>query len=174
MLPRSAVREDRELVLVDDENQLRTVAVKVAWNDEETAAVEVGGELPDSPVVVTTVLGTVIDGTRVRATIDGKAPPPPQRPSSGQQGNGQGGQGRPGAGEGGKPSEDPNAGRGPATEQAQSTDNPRAQFAEWRKIVDAGKDLPEADKQRVRERIASGGRVPPWLKTAVEEMRRVE
>lgn len=181
VLPRGAVREDREVILVEGESELRKVPVRVAWNDEEFAAVEAGGELPASPVVVTTVLGTVIDGTKVRATIDGIAPPPPQRPSgNGQRGQGQGnGQGQQGQ-VGGKPGAD-GAGkkdqgqRRPAAQAGQGAGQPasgggdmRASFGEWRKLIDAGEPLPEEAQQRVRERIAAGGRVPPWLAAAVE------
>lgn len=176
VLPRGAVREDREIVVVDDEGLLLKVPVTVAWNDDELSAIKAGGKIPDSPVVVTTVLGTVIDGTKVRATIDGKAPPPPKRPS-GNAGNASRGQGaadgkpsRPaadGAGKSGKPAGRPQTNSQSSGESAPQNDQ-RARFTKWRDIIESGGTLPEEDKQQIRERIASGGRVPPWLRAAVE------
>ena len=194
VLPRSAVREDREIVLIDNEGLLRKVPVTVAWSDEEFSAIEASEQLPESPVVVTTVLGTVIDGTKVRATIDGVAPAPPQRPSgnaggkpSGGQGGDQSGAARPAAG--GKPDAAQPAAKPAAKSAAQPQTNSRAtretssseaagqpaavadqaaNFTQWRDIIESGGSLPEDDKQQVRDRIAAGGRVPPWLRAAVQ------
>ncbi len=174
VLPRSAVREDREIVIVDQESLIRKVPVTVAWNDEEFAAIESEGSLPDSPVVVTTVLGTVIDGTKVRATIDGKAPPPPERPAkaggSPASGKADGRQDQKGPATDGSKLQNTTAAqaRADASSQPLSDDERRARLKQWREIIESGGTLPEQDKQQVRERIAAGGRVPPWLRTAVE------
>ena len=186
VLPRSAVREDREIVLIDNEGLLRKVPVTVAWSDEEFSAIEASEQLPESPVVVTTVLGTVIDGTKVRATIDGVAPAPPQRPSgnaggkpSGRQGGDKSGGAKPAAG--GKPDTDKPAAQPQANKRATSETSSSeaagqpaavadqaANFTQWRDIIESGGSLPEDDKQQVRDRIAAGGRVPPWLRAAVQ------
>ncbi len=114
VLPRAALREDREVLLVNEESQLERREVTVLWSDETTAVIKDG--LAAGMVLVTTPLSTVTNGTPVRATVDGVAPPPLRRggPQSGGggrpdgQGNrGQGGQ-RPegqrqrGQGEGGQ------------------------------------------------------------------------
>lgn len=73
VVPRAALREDREVLLVNKENQLERRDVVVAWLDDSTAAISEG--LEAGAVLVTTPLSTVTSGTPVRATIDGKAPP---------------------------------------------------------------------------------------------------
>lgn len=87
VLPRSALREGREVLLVNKESQLERREVVVAWSDSETVAVSDG--LEAGAVLVITPLSTVTNGTPVRATIDGKAPPKRE--------------GRPGGKPGGKP-----------------------------------------------------------------------
>lgn len=84
VVPRAALREDREVLLVNGDSQLERREVTVAWADEESAAITDG--LEKGSVLVTTALSTVTNGTPVRATVDGKAPPPRQ---------GQRGEGRP-------------------------------------------------------------------------------
>ncbi len=103
VLPRAALREDREVLLVNSESQLERREVVVAWLDEETAAVSDG--LEAGAVLVTTPLSTVTNGTPVRATVDGKAPPRREGRPGGRGGNeggasrsdGQGGEGQRGA-----------------------------------------------------------------------------
>lgn len=87
VLPRAAVREGREVLLVNKDSELERREVMVVWSDEETAAVSEG--LEAGAVLVITPLSTVTNGTPVRATVDGKAPPKRQ--------------GRPGGKPGGKP-----------------------------------------------------------------------
>ncbi len=89
VLPRSAVREDREVLLVNKDNQLERREVTVAWADEQTAAIS--GGLEAGAVLVTTPLSTVTNGTPVRATIDGVAPPPPKGRRGGGAGKPEGG-----------------------------------------------------------------------------------
>ncbi len=74
VIPRSAIREGREIVLVDEEQTLQPTSVAVRWTDDQFAAIATEG-LPKNPVIVTTVLGTVLPGMKVRATIDGEANP---------------------------------------------------------------------------------------------------
>jgi len=104
VLPRSALREDREVLLVNKDNQLVRQEVVVAWADEQTATISDG--LEDGSILVTTPLSTVTNGTPVRATIDGKAPPPVEGRPKGKTGA----KGGDGAGKGkrgeGKPGED--------------------------------------------------------------------
>jgi len=89
VLPRAAIREDREVLLVTKESQLVRRDVIVAWADEQTAAISDG--LEEGSVLVITPLSTVTNGTPVRATIDGKAPPPVEgRPEGGAGGKGKG------------------------------------------------------------------------------------
>ncbi len=87
VVPRSAVREEREVLIVDEDSKLIRRAVNVAWSDEVLAAINTG--LNDDEILVLTPLSSVTDGTPVRATVDGVAPPPLQRRREGQgQGNG--------------------------------------------------------------------------------------
>jgi|GEM_PF-351856 len=73
VLPRAALREGREVLLVNKDSQLERREIVVAWSDEQTAAISGGLEAGD--VLVTTPLSTVTNGTPVRATVDGVAPP---------------------------------------------------------------------------------------------------
>lgn len=68
VIPRAAVREGREVILVDENNTLQPTAVNVMWVDQTYAAIS-PESLPQNPVIVTTVLGSVIAGTPVRATV---------------------------------------------------------------------------------------------------------
>jgi len=179
VVPRGAVREDREVVLVNKEGELSLQPVSVEWTDETVAALRATSpDLPDSPVIVTTVLGTVVDGTRVRATIDGKAPARrggnrPANASGGARAENAGGAkgGRPenaGGGKKGERGQGRPEGQNAQAGAGQGGNDPRAKFREWRGIIESGGSLPEEDMQRIRERIASGGRVPPWLREHVE------
>ncbi len=87
VVPRSAVREDREVLLVNGDSQLERREVNIAWADDETAAIKDDSLM--GAVLVTTAMSTVTNGTPVRATVDGVEPPPRRR--------GPGGAGRPGA-----------------------------------------------------------------------------
>ncbi len=116
VLPRSAVREDREVLLVNKDSQLERREVIVIWADEETATISDG--LEEGEVFVTTPLSTVTNGTPVRATIDGKAPAPAEERRQGKGGGDgklKGGQGAGGATRGeGNPDEKNPAGSKPA------------------------------------------------------------
>ncbi len=84
VIPRSALREDREVLIVDELNTLQTRPVNIVWKDAQVAVIDQG--LNQGDVLNLTALGSVTNGTRVRATIDGKAPPT-ERPA-GRPGNG--------------------------------------------------------------------------------------
>lgn len=70
VIPRSALREDREVLLVDELNTLQKRTVQVLWKDAEVAVI--GEGLEDGDVISLTSLGTVTNGSQVKATIDGK------------------------------------------------------------------------------------------------------
>ena len=82
VVPRSAVREEREVLVVDQNKQLFRRDVTVGWSDESVAAITEG--LSDDEVLVLTPLSTVTDGTPVQATIDGVAPEPVERKREGK------------------------------------------------------------------------------------------
>ena len=74
VVPRSVLREGREVLIVDDNNEIHRRSVNVAWSDDDVAAIDSG--LVEGDVLVLTPLSTVSDGTPVRATIDGVEPEP--------------------------------------------------------------------------------------------------
>jgi RND family efflux transporter MFP subunit len=80
VLPRSALRDGSEVLLVDDESRLQRRPVTVAWTDGEHAVVTAGLEAGE--VVNITPLAVAAGGTLVAATIDGVAPAPRRGPQS--------------------------------------------------------------------------------------------
>lgn len=126
VIPRSALREDKSVLLVDDIGTLQSRDVVVAWKDAEVAVISSGLEAGD--ILNITSLGSITNGTRVKATIDGIAPQQEQR---------------------GKPS-----GGGDQSDRMQR----------FKKMVDAGEDLPPQAVEKIKERIAAGEEVPKWLK----------
>ena len=125
VIPRSALREDKSVLLVDDIGTLQSRDVVVAWKDAEVAVISSGLEAGD--ILNITSLGSITNGTRVKATIDGIAPQQEQR---------------------GKPS------------GADQSDR----MQRFKKMVDAGEDLPPQAVEKIKERIAAGEEVPKWLK----------
>jgi RND family efflux transporter MFP subunit len=73
VLPRSALREGAEVLIVDGDSRLQRRAVEVAWTDGEHAVVT--GGLESGEVVNVTPLAVAAGGTLVAATIDGVPPP---------------------------------------------------------------------------------------------------
>ncbi len=69
VVPRSVLREGREVLIVDNNNQIHRRKVNVAWSDDDVAAIDSG--LVEGDVLVLTPMSTVTNGTPVRATIDG-------------------------------------------------------------------------------------------------------
>ena len=74
VIPRSALREEREVLVIDENDEIQRRSVAVAWSDDDVAAISNG--LREGELLVVTPLSTVSDGTPVRATIDGVAPAP--------------------------------------------------------------------------------------------------
>ena len=184
VVPRGVIREGSQIVLVDGDDEkktLQSVEVNISWTDANYAAIAIDG-LPEKPILVTTVLGAVADGTVVSATIDGVAPPRPAGRSGAPSGRGkpaEGGSGRPGNSDAaeGKPAEQAQA----SGENAGSNSDANGQrksvavegewrerFQKWRTVADAGGQLEEADKVLIRARIEAGKPVPPWLQPMVK------
>jgi RND family efflux transporter MFP subunit len=74
VLPRSALREAAEVLVIDAESRLQRRPVTVAWTDGEHAVVTQG--LHPGEAVNVTPLAVAASGTLVAATIDGVAPTP--------------------------------------------------------------------------------------------------
>jgi RND family efflux transporter MFP subunit len=72
VLPRSALRDGVEVLIVDGESRLQRRTVSVAWTDGEHAIVTQG--LDEGEVVNVTPLAVAATGTLVAATVDGVAP----------------------------------------------------------------------------------------------------
>lgn len=68
VIPRAALREEREVLVMTDDNTIERRAVTVAWSDDEFAAITIG--LSDNDALVTTPLSTVTDGTPVQVVGD--------------------------------------------------------------------------------------------------------
>lgn len=75
VLPRAALREGSEVLVVDEQSHLRRRTVNVAWSDDERVVVREG--LDKGDVVTLTSLSIAASGTLVRATIDGRVPDTP-------------------------------------------------------------------------------------------------
>ncbi len=104
VLPRTAIRENGEVLLVNKDSKLERRAIGVAWVDEQTAAINEGLEAGD--ILVTTPMSTVTNGTPVSAGIDGKAPPKRQGRPAGAGGDRAGGRGAGNAGAGNRGAEE--------------------------------------------------------------------
>ena len=74
VIPRAALRESREVLIIDANDEIQRRQVTVAWSDDELVAISEG--LSEGELLVVTPMSTVTDGTPVRATIDGVAPAP--------------------------------------------------------------------------------------------------
>ena len=137
VIPRSALREDREVLLVDELNTLQKRSVNVIWKDADVAVIREG--LKEGDVISLTSLGTVTNGSRVKASIDGE---PASSEQAGNQ-NGQGQQGMP-----------------PGMQE---------RMQRLKAMVDAGQELPAEVRERVSQRIADGKPVPDWLRAEIEK-----
>lgn len=80
VLPREAVRAGDELILVNKQAQtlLRHPSTPV-WRDRDNVVIP-AGTLPENHALCITPIPFPADGAKVLATIDGKAPPEPERP----------------------------------------------------------------------------------------------
>ncbi len=137
VIPRSALREDREVLLVDELGTLQKRDVQVIWKDAAVAVIKEGLNAGD--VISLTSLGTVTNGSRVKATIDGE-------PASSETGNQAGNNGA-----GGMP---------PGLQE---------RMQKLKAMIDAGEELPAEVLQRINGRIADGKPVPDWLRAHVEK-----
>jgi len=72
VIPRAALREDREVLIVNEQDLIQRRSVRVVWSDDDEAVIDEG--LDEGEMLVLTPLGAVSDGTPVRATVDGIAP----------------------------------------------------------------------------------------------------
>lgn len=73
VIPRAALREEREVLIMNDEKRIERRAVTVAWSDNKQAAISDG--LSTGEMLVVTPLSTVSDGTPVEVVGDEKAKP---------------------------------------------------------------------------------------------------
>lgn len=137
VIPRSALREDKKVLIVDTLGTLISRDVVVEWKDAEVAVISSG--LETGEVLNLTSLGSVTNGTKVQATIDGVAPQVEKQQF-----------GRPG-----KDGKKRNGGQAPQQSE---------QFGRLKKMVDSGEEIPARARQRVQAKIDAGEEVPPWLK----------
>ena len=72
VLPRGALREGNEVLIVDDASRLERRPVTVAWSDESNVVITEG--LAEGEVVNVTPLAVASSGTLVSASIDGALP----------------------------------------------------------------------------------------------------
>ncbi len=92
VIPRSAVRDGNEVLVVDAENKLRRRLVSIIWRQDEQCVVSEGLQAGD--ILCTTPMTFAADGTQVLPTIDGVTPTPP--PGTGGPGKPPGGKPAPG------------------------------------------------------------------------------
>jgi len=144
VVPRSAIREQNEILIIDDESRLQKRRVTIAWSDDEFVAVTDG--IDNDEVLTLTPLGAVTTGTQVRATIDGVKPPKGQRGSSGV-----------------------TAGRG-AQDTGSDSSGAMAgdRLKKLKAIVDSDGEIPADVKKRLQKRLNNGEKLPPWLTKALK------
>ena len=157
VIPRSALREDRNVLVVDEIGTLQSRDVEVAWKDAEVAVISSG--LNSGDILNITSLGSVTNGTRVKATIDGVAPQEERR------GRPEGGGKPEGAGQSTGQGKDNSQGQQPASN---NSDNGDARMQRLKAMVDAGEELPPQAVAGIKARIAAGEEVPAWLKQHIE------
>lgn len=142
VIPRSALREDREVLVVDELNTLQTREVTVQWKDSENAVISSG--LAEGDVISLTALGAITNGTRVRATIDGKTPPT-ERARNGQK----------------------SIDSSPSVSNADLHMDARQRLQKLKTLIDSGNEIPESARKRIEARIANGDPVPDWLRAHI-------
>lgn len=82
VLPRAALREGDEVLVINADNRLERRSVTVAWTDDRQAVIVEG--LAAGDIVNVTPLAVAASGTVVAPTIDGQAPARgPQKPATG-------------------------------------------------------------------------------------------
>ncbi len=147
VIPRSALREDREVLLVDGDGKLEKREVTVGWADDTNAAIIDG--LAVDEVLILTALGAAAPGIDLAATIDGKKPDTADRP------------GRPFNASGAAVTGD-QAATGLSVEGI-----PPERLARFKQIVDSGGQLPERAVKGLRQRLEAGEKLPEWLQNAI-------
>jgi len=88
VIPRAALREGGEVLIVDGNSRLQRRPVTVAWSDDEHVVISDG--LDDGDVVILTSLSIAASNTPVLATIDGQPPVVPGAGSRGASGSADG------------------------------------------------------------------------------------
>ena len=73
IIPRTALRENKEVLLVNSDSRIERRAVTVTWSNEHHAVITAG--LHESDVLALTPLSSAADGARVAVTIDEATPP---------------------------------------------------------------------------------------------------
>ncbi|MEE9335853.1 MAG: efflux RND transporter periplasmic adaptor subunit [Granulosicoccaceae bacterium] len=79
VVPRTAVREGSEVLLLEERKKIQRRPVNVVWRDETNSVIDAG--LNQGQILVLTSLPIVANGTPVLATIDGVKPERPKKPS---------------------------------------------------------------------------------------------
>lgn len=102
VLPRQAVRVGGEVIVIDENYEIRRQKVDPIWSENERVVIPAeGGGLNPGDVVCLTPLAFPADGAKVLPTIDGEAPEIKDAPTLGKGGKGKGKGGK-GKGEKGK------------------------------------------------------------------------
>lgn len=78
VIPRSTVKEDTHVYLIDKENKLNKKEINIVWADAVTDNVIVTGNFKPGDVLCMTPIPFAQQGMAVNPTIDGKAPAPPK------------------------------------------------------------------------------------------------
>jgi len=158
VIPRAALREEKQVLLVDKFGTLIKRDVTVAWKDSEVAVIEDG--LQPGDVLCLTTLGSVSEGMKVSATIDGEAPQTENR-RGGNRPSQNGTEGKPRGPRTGQPGGDGQTGR--------PQGGGRQRMQELKKLIDDGQEIPADDRARIQARIDAGQPVPPWLKSHLQK-----
>ncbi len=177
VIPRSALREDKHVLIVDEIGTLQTREVVVAWKDADVAVINSGLESGD--ILNITSLGSVTNGTRVKATIDGVAPQEERRGrpegATGQSQRNDRGNDQKNDQENnkakksnGNAQENEPASSQEGNPQGQQSNNTDGRMLRLKAMVDAGEELPPQAVERIQKRITAGEELPPWLIKAVE------
>ena len=91
VIPRSAVRDGKEVLLIDAENKIRRRPILAVWRDRENIVVKEG--LRAGEVLCLTPMTFAAEGAIVNPTVDGVAPKRAKRPGGPGGGPQKGGQG---------------------------------------------------------------------------------
>jgi len=126
-IPRSSIRQDREVLIINDGNQVNRRPIESIFKDGNVALVRNG--LKEGELLCLTALPYAADGAMVVPTIDGEGIRmlESQKPKGRPGGPGGGGGGKPGGPSGGKPSGKPDSSstdRGPSGSQPQQQAKP--------------------------------------------------